>query len=193
MAQRDYVSRGRGSQGPKKKNNKQPARQTRQKKSPGPAKSTRLVAGVVAFLVVGFIWFLWSIKDNAQDNIDGPVAPPVPVKKEDALPEMPEEEWEYIKSLPGYEVEVEVAKQEKSDKLYLLQCGSFRTRSQAEEMKAKIAFQGLEAQIRDSTGTNGNWFRVILGPLQTKRDAERAKHTLRKINITTCIILTWSL
>ncbi|QPG05967.1 SPOR domain-containing protein [Salinimonas marina] len=191
MAQRDYVSRGRGSQGPNKKNNKKP-RRGKQTKETGTPKVSRLIAGVVVFLVLGFIWFLWSIKDSAKDNIDGPVAPPASVSQEEELPEMPEEEWEYIKSLPGYEVEVEVARQEKTDKLYLLQCGSFRTRPQAEEMKAQIAFQGLEAQIRDSSGSNGNWFRVILGPLQTKRDAERAKHTLRKINITTCIILTWS-
>ncbi|WP_218354501.1 SPOR domain-containing protein [Alteromonas lipotrueiana] len=191
MAQRDYVSRGRGSQGPNKKNNKKPSRRP-QTKGPKTPRAGRLAAGVVFFLVLGFIWFLWSIKDSAEEQVDGPVSAPSAVKQEDELPEMPEEEWEYIKSLPGYEVEVEVARQEKSDKLYLLQCGSFRTRPQAEEMKAKIAFQGLEAQIRDSSGSNGNWFRVILGPLQTKRDAERAKHTLRKINITTCIILTWS-
>ena len=104
-----------------------------------------------------------------------PVAP-----TQESLPELPEEEWEYIKTLPGYEVEVEVREQEKSDKRYLMQCASFRTRAQAEEMKAKIAFQGLEALIRHSTGSNGDWFRVILGPYESKRDAEKAKHSLRK-------------
>ena len=112
---------------------------------------------------------------------------------EETLPELPEEEWEYIKTLPGYEVEVEVKEQEKSDKRYLMQCASFRTRAQAEEMKAKIAFQGLEALIRHSTGSNGDWFRVILGPYESKRDAEKAKHSLRKVNIATCQIWYWNL
>ncbi len=192
MAQRDYVSRGRGSQNKKKNNNK---RATRQPKRPaqGQAQLPKVKLAIVVLLLAGFVWFLWSISGAAPEDVDGPVSSPVSVQPEEALPEMPEEEWEYIKSLPGYEVEVEVAEQQKSDKLYLLQCGSFRTRAQAEEMKANIAFQGLEAQIRDTNGSNGQWFRVILGPLQTKRDAERAKHTLRKINITTCMILTWSL
>lgn len=195
MAQRDYVSRGRGSQN---KNKKQPKKATRNSRQPPPGRAgagtlSKIRLAIVVLLFAAFVWFLWSISGSAPDEVDAPVAPPVSSTPEDALPEMPEEEWEYIKSLPGYEVEVEVAEQQQSDKLYLLQCGSFRTRAQAEEMKANIAFQGLEAQIRDTRGTNGQWFRVILGPLQTKRDAERAKHTLRKINITTCMILTWSL
>ena len=37
---------------------------------------------------------------------------------EEELPELPEEEWDYITTLPGYEVEVQVAEQKKSDKLY---------------------------------------------------------------------------
>ncbi|WP_137165749.1 SPOR domain-containing protein [Salinimonas lutimaris] len=198
MAQRDYVSRGRG-QGPKKKNNQKPSRQQarqntrKSNNAPAPGKPLSFKIGLAVILLAGFVWFLWAISGSAPEDVDAPVETVQELKKEDELPEMPEEEWEYIKSLPGYEVEVEVAEQQKSDKLYLLQCGSFRTRAQAEEMKANIAFQGLEAQIRDSAGDNGNWFRVILGPLQTKRDAERARHTLRKINITTCIILTWSI
>lgn len=198
MAQRDYVSRGRG-QGPKKKNNQKPSRQQARQNTrkpnntPAPGKPLSFKIGLAVILLAGFVWFLWAISGSAPEDVDAPVETVQELKKEDELPEMPEEEWEYIKSLPGYEVEVEVAEQQKSDKLYLLQCGSFRTRAQAEEMKANIAFQGLEAQIRDSAGDNGNWFRVILGPLQTKRDAERARHTLRKINITTCIILTWSI
>ena len=151
----------------------------------------RLVVVIIAILAL--IYFLFSIKDNVDETADSTMEQLPQIVEEDELPEVPKEEWDYIKSLPGYEVEVEVAEQQKSDKLYLLQCGSFRTRSQAEEMKAKIAFQGLEAQVRATTGSNGEWFRVIMGPLQTKRDAERAKHSLRKVNITTCMILTWNL
>lgn len=183
MAQRDYVSRGRAPQ--KKKNKKQ----AEQASKPSPLQWLRVV--IVAGLLIGFAAFLWSIKDAAKTVPDAPVKPTV-VQSEDELPELPEEEWEYIRSLPGYEVEIDVSEQEKSDKRYLMQCASFRTRAQADEMRAKIAFQGLEAQIRASNGSNGEWFRVILGPFDTKRDAERAKHTLRKSNITTCQIWYWN-
>ncbi|AFS38930.1 cbb3-type cytochrome oxidase assembly protein [Alteromonas macleodii] len=196
MAQRDYVSRGRSPQ--KKKpagKGRKPARSAQsnaQSNAPvsGKLPIVRLV-GVFA-LVIGFGAFLWSIKDNVEDDVDTQASRPV-APTEETLPELPEEEWEYIKTLPGYEVEVEVKEQEKSDKRYLMQCASFRTRAQAEEMKAKIAFQGLEALIRHSTGSNGDWFRVILGPYDSKRDAEKAKHSLRKVNIATCQIWYWNL
>ncbi len=192
MAQRDYVSRGRA---PQKKQNKKNTNSRNRKAaaSSSPVASfPKARLAVVVLLLIGFGVFLWSIKDAADTapdtQADRAVAP-----SEEALPELPEEEWEYIKSLPGYEVEVDVEEQEVSDKRYLMQCASFRTRSQAEEMKATIAFQGLEAQIRPSSGANGDWFRVILGPFDTKRDAERAKHTLRKVNISTCQIWFWNL
>lgn len=192
MAQRDYVSRGRSTQ--KKKpvsQGKKTAANAQMNSSASPKLPIIRLVGVFA-LVIGFGAFLWSIKDNVEEDVDTQAARPV-APTEEALPELPEEEWEYIKTLPGYEVEVEVKEQEKSDKRYLMQCASFRTRAQAEEMKAKIAFQGLEALIRHSTGSNGDWFRVILGPFESKRDAEKAKHSLRKVNIATCQIWYWNL
>ena len=192
MAQRDYVSRGRAPQ------NKKPVNNGRKPKDQGQSSHSSMsklpivrVIGVFA-LVIGFGAFLWSIKDNVEEKVDTQATRPV-APTEEVLPELPEEEWEYIKTLPGYEVEVDVKQQEKSDKRYLMQCASFRTRAQAEEMKAKIAFQGLEALIRHSTGSNGEWFRVILGPFESKRDAEKAKHSLRKVNIATCQIWYWNL
>ncbi|RDV24181.1 cell division protein FtsN [Alteromonas aestuariivivens] len=192
MAQRDYVSRGRA---PQNKNKRKP--QTKSRQSPrntGPARPPvpwmRLV--VVLLLASGLGYFLWSINGASRTQADAP-ASITQAPQQEELPELPEEEWEYIKTLPGYEVEVEVEELEQSDKRYLLQCASFRTRAQADEMKAKIAFQGLEAQIRLSSGTSGDWFRVILGPFDSKRDAERAKHTLRKVNISDCQIWYWNL
>lgn len=192
MAQRDYVSRGRSPQKKKAANNKRKPATNAQANTPSVGKLPLIrLVGVFA-LVIGFGVFLWSIKDNVEEDVDTQVARPV-APTEETLPELPEEEWEYIKTLPGYEVEVEVKEQEKSDKRYLMQCASFRTRAQAEEMKAKIAFQGLEALIRHSSGSNGEWFRVILGPFESKRDAEKAKHSLRKVNIATCQIWYWNL
>jgi len=189
MAQRDYVSRGKSPQKKKPEGNKR-AKSQAKNASPASFPIARLV--IVVLLLIGFGVFLWSIKDNASSQVDTEITRPV-APTEEALPELPKEEWEYIRTLPGYEVEVDMTEQEKSDKRYLMQCASFRTRAQAEEMKAKIAFQGLEALIRHSSGSNGEWFRVILGPYESKRDAEKAKHSLRKVNIATCQIWYWNL
>ena len=199
MPQKDYVSRGRANQTKNQKNNPPKARKSnsqaknKQQYYQGPSAFLWVRLAAVVVVLCAFAYFLWSIKDNAPEPDNTLPVQPVAKTPDNELPELPEEEWQYIKTLPGYEVEVSLEEQEKTDKRYLMQCASFRTRSQAEEMKANIAFQGYEAQIRNSSGENGQWFRVILGPFDSKRDAERTRHALRKANVTTCQIWFWNL
>ena len=184
MAHKDYVARGRAPKKPTKKKQQAPERP--------PLPWLRIV--ITIGLIGAFAWGLWQIKGSAPES-EQPVVTTAPQTEnnEDDLPELPEEEWEFIKTLPGYEVEVDVEEQAKSDKRYLMQCGSFRSESQAQEMRAKAAFQGLEAQVRPSNGKNGLWYRVIFGPYDTKRAAEKDKHSLRRVDITTCQIWYWNL
>ncbi|MBT0587712.1 SPOR domain-containing protein [Alteromonas oceanisediminis] len=177
MSQKDYVKRGRGPS----------------KKVP-PKKPMPWVSVVIALvLIMGFIAFLWQIKDNAPDA-EAPVKVPeiVSPQTEEELPELVEEEWDFIKTLPGYEVEIDETERPVSTKRYLLQCGSFRQEARAEEMRAQIAFVGLEAAVRPSDGSNGRWYRVVLGPFDSKRDAERGRHTIRDTGIRTCQIRYWT-
>jgi cell division protein FtsN len=176
MAHKDYVARGRKT-----------------KQAPPPPKQSlpwiRII--ITLGLLGGFAYLLWSIKDKAADPVAAQqqTAP----NEMDALPDIPEEEWEFIKSLPEYTVEIDGQDQQLSDKRYLIQCGSFRVEAQAEEMKAKIAFQGLEAQVRPSDSSSGRWHRVILGPYASKRRAEAHRHSLQRVKITTCKIWNWNL
>ena len=179
MAPKDYVSRGRASK-------------KAQAPAPAPKPALPWIRIVITLgLVAGFGYFLWSIKDNAQ------TAPVVSTQQQaseqDPLPELEDEVWDYPYILSDSEVQVEVEEQQLSSKPYLMQCGSFRQKGQADEMKAKIAFQGLEAQVRSSEGKNGLWYRVILGPYLSKRQAEVDRHKLRRIDITTCRIWYWNL
>ena len=176
MAHKDYVARGRNPNTP-----------------PEPEKRAlpwvRIV--VTLALLFGFGYFLWSINDKAED----PAHKKASTKSEqlDPLPDAPEEEWEFIKTLPEYSVEVDVEEREASEKRYLMQCGSFRKQGQAEELKARIAFQGLEAQVRASDGSSGRWYRVIIGPYESKRLAEKQRHTLQRAKINGCQIWLWNL
>ena len=58
-------------------------------------------------------------------------------------------------------------------------------------MKALIAFQGLTAQVRQTQGTKGTWYKVVLGPYDTKRAAERERHALQRAGINGCQIWYW--
>ncbi|AWL10685.1 hypothetical protein HMF8227_00177 [Saliniradius amylolyticus] len=176
MAHKDYVSRGKAKQSPPPK---------------PPVPWMRII--ITLALIIGFATFLWFIKDNAPEPAPGSTQSTDRRQQPEPLPEPPEEEWEFIETLPNRTVEVETPEIETSDVPWLMQCASFKQRPQAEEMRAKIAFAGLEAQIRATNGSNGLWYRVILGPYESKRNAERDRHRLQDVNINTCQIWHWNL
>ncbi len=110
-----------------------------------------LLLVVVVAVVAGFGYFLWSLKSSAPEAEvvqPQPQTKPVPQKKDpNALPPKPKEEWTYLKELENKQVEVDLPEESnKPSRPYQMQCGSFRVQSQADEMKAVIAFQGLEAR-----------------------------------------------
>jgi cell division protein FtsN len=179
MAHKDYVARGRSK-----------------KQAPPPPKPSlpwlRIV--ITLSLVAGFSYFLWSIKGTAPKDISNDGASTELAQSEkDTMPDIPEEEWEFIKTLPEYTVEIKQKQQTEPTARRLMQCGSFRRNEQAQELKAKIAFQGLEAQVRSSKGTTGIWYRVIIGPYDSKRVAEKDRHTLQRAKINGCKIWNWNL
>ena len=51
----------------------------------------------------------------------------------------------------------------------------------------------FEAQVRPSEGSSGRWYRVIIGPYQSKRLAEKQRHTLQRAKINGCKIWLWNL
>ncbi len=171
------------------------SRKHKKTEPPAPVKASLPWARIVITLslLAAFAYGLWVLK--SQPEVATPEAPvaTAPGKQEDPLPDMPEEDYQFIKELEDYEVEVDVTEAPDSDKQYLMQCGSFRDKEQAQSMKAKIAFQGLESMVRSSEGKKGVWYRVILGPYDSKRDAERDRHRIRKANIMTCQIWNWNL
>lgn len=192
MAQRDYVARSQKKKQPQKKKKQAP-------------QSVAWIKVVLAILVVSvFVAGLWYLKDAGGNDVSEPLQNDevfaeregVPATtsiedEKDPLPVLGEEDWEFIEGLPSYSVEVEVDELPNSDRRYLMQCGSFRKQLQAEELKATIAFQGLESQVLESKGSKGIWFRVVLGPYETKRDAERDRHSLRSARVNRCQIWNW--
>ena len=67
---------------------------------------------------------------------------------------------------------------------YLLQAGSFTNQGDAENMKAKLALLGLEAnvQVADVPG-KGTRYRVRLGPYRTTEEVSKANTTLKQNGI----------
>lgn len=62
---------------------------------------------------------------------------------------------------------------------YLLQVASFRSATDAEQVRAELTLLNLTARIEQSTAKEGNvWHRVIVGPFANRSQLAKAKDTL---------------
>ncbi len=74
---------------------------------------------------------------------------------------------------------------------YWLQAGAFADEKDAENLKAKIAFTGLEASVKAvDIPDKGTLHRVRLGPYQSLEDANRIKSALSQNGVGATIIRT---
>lgn len=182
MAPQDYISRPKT---PKRN----PYQTKGNKEATGIALKVKLIALFALLASMGFGYFLWTL--NSIDPVVVEPSQPTPKAPTTKLPEPPKEKWEYIEKLKE-QGEIKGGEYEVVDKgPYKMQCGSFRTLKQAEQLKANIAFAGLVAQVSRSEGKNGVYYKVYLGPYDKKREAERDKHMLKRNNINYCQIWLW--
>lgn len=69
---------------------------------------------------------------------------------------------------------------------YLLQAGSFRTLTQADTLRAKLALLGVEASIETVRMKEGEtWHRVRVGPFDSVREVAKIQERLRRKEIQT--------
>lgn len=78
-----------------------------------------------------------------------------------------------------------------SGEIYWLQAGAFSEEREADNLRARIALTGLEAQVRAvNIPDKGTLYRVRLGPYQSLDNANRIKTTLSQNGVGTAIIRT---
>lgn len=192
---KDYVRRSK----PTAKSKKRPAKGANRSRAPQPRRIPVLPI-ILLIMVAGALGYLIYIIKGAADNRPSggaPVATQAPASTPQVqrpivnpIDQKPVEKWTYIEQLENKEVVVHVPEAKESTRPYLVQCGSFRSAAQAEQLKAKIAFQGLEAEVRHKNGSS--WHRVILGPYDSKRLAEQHRHKLIKAKaVSDCAIWFW--
>jgi len=186
MAHQDYVSRSSN-----KKNNpykKSKGNEKAETQNNMPVK-IKLIGAFTLIAITMFAYFLWSIKDN-QANPQAPTKSSTKQIETAELPAPPEEKWTYVDGLKTKEIEVGEYEVKKTGP-YAMQCGSFRSEAQAETLKAQIAFNGISSLIKSAKGKSGLWYKVVLGPYERKRTAEKDKHKLKNNKITGCQIWLW--
>lgn len=186
MPNQDYITR---SPAKKKKNN--PYKKKSAEQPPQNNIKSKITIATVILLIMAFAYGLWFLKNSPSTKTpNNNQTIKTVAKKASTLPPPPQEKWQYVDDLKHKKVEVgqyEV----KQNGPYKMQCGSFKTQSQAESLKAKMAFAGIESKIQTAQGKNNIWYKVVLGPYTRKRAAEEDKHKLRNNKINGCQIWLW--
>ncbi len=99
--------------------------------------------------------------------------------------------FDFYNILPGKE-EPKVRKDRQTDlpgnnqEVFYLQAGSFQNSADADNLKARLALAGIEAQIQSATLPNNKvWHRVRVGPYASIDDLNKAKIVLKENHIDT--------
>jgi len=151
-----------------------------------------LLAGLAIGLFVAFIIYLDkqpetepSLKETAEQTLEqlkqknkSNTKPANEQKKAGPLVE-PESKYTFYTILQGMKVlipesetrppETKNRKSESKNTRFILQAGSFQNINDAEKLKAKLAFMGLQANIQNVTVNNQTWHRVRTGPYDNKK------------------------
>ncbi|MBY4678077.1 SPOR domain-containing protein [Marinobacterium arenosum] len=204
MAARKDYGQKKGGRGASRTAPKRPSGNARK---PAPAKRRLpwLKLLVAVAMVGGLGYLLYSLTQvNPSQRISQP-APAKPsvqpaakpaakasVAKPAPQPEAEQgERFEFYKMLPKSEVQTDqvdayssTPRDAKTEYKYLLQAGSFRDPADAERMRAQLILLGLpNAHTSKSTGQNGVWYRVRVGPFDNRSLMNRAHDKLVRQNI----------
>ena len=148
-----------------------------QKQSTSPWVWALLLLLLVSF--VGFILFLDQkiVKSGRDGNVEKSIG-------SENKPTI-----DFYSVLPQREVEIPISDEdqeaidnptlnaEAEDKV-ILQVGSFQSVTEADSLKAQLAFLGLEAKIQSAQVSDDTWHRVQLGPFASNSKLSRAKNLL---------------
>ncbi|MCB5162315.1 SPOR domain-containing protein [Marinomonas algarum] len=120
--------------------------------------------------------------------------PPAPVKKAADTPTIvtpKKDTFEFYQLLQDSEVDTshvdayQSTPRGEQDFYYMLQAASFRNPEDADRMRANLILSGLvETSVRKTIGKNEQpWYRVILGPYESRSNMNRAEDKLVSMSI----------
>lgn len=77
----------------------------------------------------------------------------------------------------------------KSTQQYILQAGSFKKFEEADKLKARLALQGIEANIQKvKINATDTWHRVRIGPLNNISLLNKTRRRLRSLGIASIVV-----
>lgn len=187
-------------------------RTARRKPTPG---WVWLAGGLLIGATLGYLgWLLQSSPGKAPATEARAPAPPPPAKPAAETKPAPkpaagkpetakagdsaERRFDFYTLLPEMEIEVSDAHVSEALKApakkreagpYILQVGSFRQIEEADNLKARLALLGIEAQIQTVVIRDRDiWYRVRVGPYDSLRDLAQARTRLQRNDIDVMVL-----
>lgn len=149
-------------------------------------------AGLLSGLFLSFLLYLGTLPGGSGTG--SPAGSGEQAAEQEQAP--PKPRFDFYTVLPEQSIEVEAPAAEPSrnttspapKSYYLLQAGSFRQREDADRRRAELLLLGLEPSIEETNGENGRWFRVYLGPFDSRSKMSRARSLTAAQNIDTLLL-----
>jgi cell division septation protein DedD len=148
-------------------------------------------AGLLSGVFLSFMAYLGSLPAEPGTGAQGAEA------QAQAQPAaVPKPRFDFYTLLPEQTIDVQVDPAEVTaprdapgaTETYLLQAGSFRQREDADRRRAELLLLGLEPSVEETTGDNGRWFRVYLGPFDSRSKMSRARSLTAGQSIDTLVL-----
>lgn len=139
---------------------------------------------VFLFMMLGlFVAFILFLDQKIEKN-KASTPTTEPQKQENDKPRI-----DFYSILPDRVVDIPISEEDKraidnpsinkiASETVILQVGSFQGKSDAESLKAQLAFLGLEANIESAQVNDDTWHRVLLGPYADNGELSRTKNQL---------------
>lgn len=173
-----------------------------------------LITGLFIGAFVAFLLFLEQgpkpSADNQEANTPAPQASTPPKPPAVTAPEAPKPRYDFWEVLPGKEIYVpqteadpprrppavnkepvpvkEDPKPASGTSKSVLQVGSFKSRTDAEALRARLILEGLDAQIRSVQVKGSTWYRVQTGPYANTQQLEATRARLGLMGIQSIVL-----
>lgn len=135
---------------------------------------------------------LYGKRDTARNGTPDAVAPapaPVPVPPDSA--QAPDNRAPIVEnSILDKPKKPDDAKADNGQWIYYLQAGAFRSQSDADSTRAKLALLGFEAQVTERQSDQGTLYRVRLGPFTQLEAMNRMRSKLSDNGIDAAVVRT---
>ena len=151
---------------------------------PWPWFLTGLLCGV---FLSGLVWLAFQQPAGAPSTTSAPQ--PTPEQ------ERPEPRFDFYTLLPEQHIDVDIdpesvatAAPERARDQFLLQAGSFKKAEDADRRRAELLLLGLDAHVEEAKGDNGRWFRVYIGPFDSRSRLAQARGLTAQQGIDTLLL-----